>query len=86
MHVLGRMVEAVKPGGLVLLQGYRPEQLAYGTGGPPDAENMYTVALLREAFAGLEILHLAAHDSEVSEGSGHKGMSALVDMVARVPG
>jgi hypothetical protein len=32
------------------------------------------------------MLHLAAHDSEVSEGSGHRGMSALIDMVARAPG
>jgi len=26
--------EALAPGGLLILQGYRPEQLAYGTGGP----------------------------------------------------
>jgi SAM-dependent methyltransferase len=35
----------LKPGGLLLLQGYRPEQIAYGTGGPKVAENMYTRAL-----------------------------------------
>ena len=80
--MFANMRRALKPGGLILLQGYRPEQLAYGTGGPPDAENMYTEALLREAFAGLEILRLEAHDDEVSEGSGHKGMSALIDLVA----
>ncbi len=74
------------PGGLLLLQGYRPEQLGYGTGGPPHAENMYTAAMLRAAFAGLEILHLEEHDSVIAEGPGHHGMSALVDMVARKPG
>lgn len=73
------------PGGLLLLQGYRPEQLGYGTGGPPHAENMYTAAMLRAAFAGLEILHLEEHDSVISEGRGHHGMSALVDLVARKP-
>jgi SAM-dependent methyltransferase len=75
----------LKPGGLLLMQGYRPEQLAYGTGGPPHAENMYTAAMLREAFAGFAILHLVEHDSPISEGSGHDGMSALVDLVARKP-
>jgi SAM-dependent methyltransferase len=74
---------AVKPGGHLILQGYRPEQLAYGTGGPPDAENMYTAALLREAFADMTILHLAEHDDVILEGAGHAGMSALIDMVAR---
>lgn len=73
------------PGGLLLLQGYRPEQLRYGTGGPPHAENMYTAAILRTAFAGFEILHLEEHDSVISEGRGHHGMSALVDLVARRP-
>lgn len=73
------------PGGLLLLQGYRPEQLRYGTGGPPHAENMYTAAILRTAFAGFEILHLEEHDSIISEGRGHHGMSALVDLVARRP-
>ena len=78
-----RNIEAcLKPGGLLLIEGYRPEQLAYGTGGPPDAENMYTEALLREAFAGLEILSLRAYDAAIWEGMAHKGMSALIDMVA----
>jgi len=73
------------PGGLLLLQGYRPEQLAYGTGGPPHAENMYTAEMLRAAFAGFEILHLEEHDSVICEGTGHDGISALVDLVARKP-
>lgn len=77
---------AVRPGGLVLMQGYRPEQLAYGTGGPPVAENLYDEAMLRQAFAGWEILELRAHDSVISEGSGHSGMSALINLVARRPG
>ncbi len=77
--------QAVAPGGLLLLQGYRPEQLAYGTGGPPDAQNMYTEALLREACAGMEILLLRSHDSRLGEGTAHRGMSALIDLVARKP-
>ena len=77
------MQPALKPGGLLLLEGYRVEQLAYGTGGPKDIENLYTAELLRNAFADLEILHLAAYDAPIEEGSGHRGMSALVDLVAR---
>jgi SAM-dependent methyltransferase len=81
-----RNIEAcLKPGGLLLVEGYRPEQLAYRTGGPPDAENMYTEALLREAFADMDILSLRAYDAAIDEGTAHKGMSALIDMVARKP-
>lgn len=73
----------VKPGGLVVMQGYRPEQVIYKTGGPPQAENMYTSDLLRTAFADFDIQHLEEHDSVVDEGSGHSGLSALIDMIAR---
>ncbi len=79
------MIETLKPGGVLLLHGYRPEQLGYGTGGPPIAENMYTEALLREHFAGLEILALESYDKEIEEGVGHSGMSALIDLVGRKP-
>jgi len=84
--VFDGMKRALKPGGLLLLEGYRPEQIAYGTGGPPIPENLYTEELLRAAFADMEILELSAYDAEISEGAGHAGMSALIDLVARKPG
>lgn len=79
------IVATLKPGGLLLLQGYTPRQLAYGTGGPPEAANMYTPELLRASFEALEILALAEHDDVIKEGGGHDGMSALIDLVARKP-
>jgi SAM-dependent methyltransferase len=77
--------QALKPGGLLLLEGYRPEQIAYGTGGPSVAENLYTEPMLREAFAGMEIVVLSAYDAPIEEGAGHAGVSALIDLVARQP-
>jgi SAM-dependent methyltransferase len=74
---------ALKPGGLLLMQGYRPEQLNYRTGGPPHAENMYTRALLEEVFGDFASLDIREHDSMVAEGSAHAGMSALIDVVGR---
>ncbi|HEX5364970.1 MAG TPA: SAM-dependent methyltransferase, partial [Gallionella sp.] len=82
-QMFAHIERSLKPGGLLLLQGYTPRQLEYRTGGPSQVENLYTEALLREAFVGMEILHLAEHDSVISEGAGHRGMSALIDLVAR---
>ncbi|MDD4913042.1 MAG: class I SAM-dependent methyltransferase [Sideroxydans sp.] len=72
----------LKPGGLLLLQGYTPRQLEFKTGGPSQVENLYTETMLRDAFADMDILHLAEHDDIIHEGSGHSGMSALIDLVA----
>lgn len=74
---------ALRPGGMLFLHGYREEQIAYGTGGPPTAENLYTVRDLLDTFSDWDIQHLASYDAEIFEGTGHSGMSALVDLIAR---
>ena len=76
---------ALKPSGLFVLQGYRPEQIEYGTGGPPDRDNMYTEDFLQQTFSDFDIEHLQSHDDSIDEGFGHSGMSALIDLVARKP-
>lgn len=77
---------SLKPGGLLLLEGYREEQLAYGTGGPPNIENLYTEDGLRRAFSTWEIESLDAYDADIEEGTGHSGKSALIDLIARKHG
>jgi len=83
---LAGMKQSVKPGGLLLLHGYTPKQLEYRTGGPSAVEQLYTEALLREAFADWEILRLAEYEDTLEEGAAHSGRSALIDLVARKPG
>ncbi|EMD81826.1 hypothetical protein C725_2808 [Pacificimonas flava] len=77
--------QTLRPGGILMLEGYRPEQLEYGTGGPPHEQNMYTEDLLRTAFADWDVLALDSYDADIREGSGHGGMSALIDLVACKP-
>ena len=81
--IFAGMRKALKPRGLLLMQGYRPEQLAYKTGGPSQIENLYTKAMLMEAFAGFADLKISEHDSMTQEGAGHSGMAALIDLVGR---
>ena len=78
-----RMVASLKPGGLLILQGYTPRQLDYRTGGPPILSHLYTADLLRTAFAGLTIITLSEYEADVQEGTGHSGRSALIGLVAR---
>ena len=77
--------EALRPGGLLLLEGYSVEQLDFGTGGPRDASHLYTEAMLREAFAGMRIEVLRSYDAVIREGTAHVGKSALIDLIAVQP-
>jgi Cyclopropane fatty acid synthase and related methyltransferases len=75
----------LKPGGTLILQGYTPRQIAYATGGPGNAANMYTAEILRGWFGDWHIALLHEHDTVISEGSHHHGLSALIDLVAQKP-
>ena len=72
---------ALKPGGLLLIEGYGPKQLDYATGGPKKLENLYDRALLQDAFGHFARVEIAEYDAELQEGTAHVGPSALVDLV-----
>ena len=82
-RLFDRIVRSLKPGGVLILQGYTPKQLEYRTGGPPILSHLYTRDLLEAAFADLSIIELRAYEAEVQEGQGHSGQSALIGLVAR---
>ena len=78
-----RMQSALKPDGLILLQGYTPKQLDYKTGGPPNPDHLYTEELLRASFGDMDIAELRLYEDVLDEGSQHSGPSALAGLVAR---
>ena len=83
--IFAGMIKTLVPGGILLLHGYTPQQLEYGTGGPSKASLLYTKEMLSEAFKAMEIIRLEEYDREIQEGTGHSGMSALIDLIARKP-
>lgn len=80
-----RMKSALKPDGLLLLQGYTPKQLEYKTGGPPNVDHLYTEDMMQEAFGDMDISELRSYEDVLNEGTQHRGQSALIGVVARKP-
>jgi SAM-dependent methyltransferase len=76
---------ALKPGGLLLIEGYTPKQLEFGTGGPKQVENLYTREQLTRDFAGFSDVTISEYETEMDEGSAHGGMSAVIDFTGRKP-
>ena len=77
------MRKTLKPGGLMIIQGYTPKQLQYGTGGPKQIENLYTRAMLEETFRGFRDTKIVEEEVEMHEGTSHGGMSAVINFTAR---
>jgi SAM-dependent methyltransferase len=79
------MRRALKSGGLLIVHGYTPKQLEYGTGGPKELENLYTRTLLEDAFGDFRELKIVEEEREIHEGTTHGGMSAMIGLTARKP-
>ena len=80
-----KIKQSLKPGGVVVIQGYGKNQLSYNTGGPGKLDHLYDEDLLRQAFEGYDIQVCETYETIIHEGAGHSGMSALVGLVARKP-
>lgn len=84
-RLFANMVRALKPGVVLILQGYTPMQLEYKTGGPGQLSHLYTADLMRDAFKDLRIIELTEYEAELNEGAQHAGRSALLGLVATKP-
>jgi SAM-dependent methyltransferase len=84
--VLARAADGLRPGGVFVMEAYRPAQLGRGTGGPRDVTLLPTLAELRAELGEMEFLIAREIDRDVREGGGHTGMSSVVQMVARRAG
>lgn len=78
-----RVVAALVPGGVFLLEAYTPSQVGRGTGGPQVPELTMTAEGLRAELAPLEFLTIQEIERDVIEGPGHTGEGAVVQVIAR---
>ena len=82
-NVLMDLRSATKKGGTLLIHGYTPTQLKYGTGGPKDKSLMYTKDTFTNLFHESEIFKIEEYEAIINEGVGHSGLSAMIDFIAK---
>ena len=61
----------------MVIQGYTPKQLQYGTGGPKQIENLYTRTMLEETFRDVKIVE---EEVEMHEGTSHGGCLRVINL------
>jgi len=81
--VYRRALSALRPGGIVIIEAYSPDQLSYGTGGPSDVDMLVRLTDLRDDWEGAECLLGREIVREVIEGARHSGRSAVTQSVFR---
>jgi SAM-dependent methyltransferase len=79
------VVRGLRPGGVLVLEAYTPEQINRGTGGPKDPDMLPALAELTAELAGLEFVHARELDREVREGAYHTGVASVVQIIGVKP-
>jgi SAM-dependent methyltransferase len=81
-----RLAQGLRPGGWLLLEAFHPAQLAHSSGGPKDADMLYTPEQLDADFAGLLTPVLSWHgETTLSEGPGHQGLAHVTRWIGQRP-
>lgn len=86
--VLYRTIQrALRPGGVLIAEWFRPEQVTggYGSGGPPSAAMMVTEDEIRAHFPVNGIQMLRVVETHLDEGPHHSGPAAVVQFVWQRP-
>lgn len=83
--LFARMTDSLKSGGTLIIQGYTARQLDFNTGGPGKLAHLYNEEMMLDAFGHLNILDLRTYEADITEGTGHQGMSGLLGLTARKP-
>jgi SAM-dependent methyltransferase len=79
-----RVLDLLKPGGVLLLEGFSKDQLQNSSGGPKDAPLLFSVEMLQKDFGqGMDLTLLEQHEYELKEGTYHNGTASVVRMVGR---
>ncbi len=78
-----RCASALIQGGVFLLEGFIPDQIGRGTGGPYDPDMMHSLTELRETFSGFEVIYSEELVRVLKEWPFHEGDAAVVQFIAR---
>jgi cyclopropane fatty-acyl-phospholipid synthase-like methyltransferase len=82
--------ELLKPGGLVLLEGFSKNHLKFNrnnpeVGGPKDAAFLLSTEEIRSFFPEYEYLQLEEVEIDLQEGAFHKGRASVIRFLGRKP-
>jgi len=78
-----RAIQALRPGGHLLMEAYSPRQLGFSSGGPTRLELLIEPAQLQQELSTLQPLLLQEVERVINEGRAHQGRSAVVQFFGR---
>ncbi len=77
-----KVVRCLAPSGILILEAFEPKQLENQSGGPKQADMLYTIDMLKEDFKDLKIKTLEVSVIKLDEGAYHQGKANVIRLIA----
>ena len=80
--IYSHLLEQLKPGGTVLLEGFSEKNLGLGSGGPQDLAMLFSTEKIAHLFQGLKNLRVWEEQVVLNEGKYHQGNAWVIRAIA----
>lgn len=86
-----KIIDLLKPGGLVILEGFSTNHVAYRTvnpkvGGPANIDFLFSESMIKRDFADFETINLEEREVELHEGEFHIGTGKVIRFLGKKRG
>jgi len=78
-----QLAKTLKPGGVLIFEGFHTSQLGNATGGPASRDLLFDEETIRFDFPGLEVRQLEQLSVDLKEGIFHRGDAEIIRFVGR---
>ncbi|MEZ7977899.1 MAG: class I SAM-dependent methyltransferase [Flavobacteriales bacterium] len=75
--------EWLKPGGILMLEGFHKNQLGLHSGGPQKIEMLFDEEMLLKDFSKLELTSIRKVNQNLDEGPFHQGSAVTVQLICK---
>lgn len=76
-----KIIDALKPGGKIILELFSKNQHGKTSGGPQDLEMLYSIDEIKKDFSGFKVLLLKNETIDLDEGNKHRGEASVIRFV-----
>ena len=76
-----KLLRMLKPGGVIILEGFSKEQLMNNSGGPRNSEMLFSKEELTRDFNDLKEKQITKTETELNEGQLHKGKASVIRLL-----
>lgn len=80
-----QVCKGLRPGGVLILEGFSKEQIERNTGGPRNSDLLMDLDEIKQELSELTLNHASVLDREIHEGSYHNGLGSVIQIIGTRP-